>query len=263
MTDNEEKYHVTIAKEELSKLPTVQYTGAIHVIDRPEEVDAAVAALRQGGILGFDTETRPCFKKGQHHVVALLQLSTHTDCWLFRLNKIGMPDAIKDLLEDPTVKKIGLSIHDDFHNLRNLRELEPEGFIDLQPYVKAYEISDNSLARIYGILFGKRISKSQQLSNWEAPELSPAQQRYASLDALACINIYDYIEAGRFVPSESPYYKKIEPPEEKAPEKLEEKPETTEKLENPENLEKIENSKTEPQKRTPVHRKKKKKAENE
>lgn len=212
MSENVVPYHVSISKEELAKLPIVHYKGNIHLIDRPEEVEDAIRQLRCGDVLGFDTETRPCFKKGQHHTVSLLQLSTRTDCWLFRLNKIGMPDIIKDLLEDKGVKKIGLSVHDDFHNLRQLRELTPAGFIDLQPYVKDYDIADNSLARIYGIVFGKRISKNQQLSNWEAPELSTAQKRYASLDALACISIYDYLESGKFIPSESTYYKEIIPP---------------------------------------------------
>ncbi|MCM1428278.1 MAG: hypothetical protein NC097_00595 [Clostridium sp.] len=215
MLENGQQYHVSITKEELAQLPMVQYQGNIHMIDRPEEVDQAIHQLRMGGIIGFDTETRPCFKKGHRHTVALLQLSTRTDCWLFRLNHIGLPKTIVDFLEDPKILKIGLSIHDDFHNLRHIKPINPEGFIDLQPYVKDYMISDNSLARIYAILFGKRISKSQQLTNWEATELTQAQQRYASLDALACINIYDYIEEGKFHPEESKYYREVAQPEPK------------------------------------------------
>lgn len=215
MPQEEVKYHVTISKEELSKLPMETYEGTIHIVDRPEKVGPAIERLSQGGIIGFDTETRPCFKKGQHHTVSLLQLSTHTDCWLFRLNHIGMPDAVKEFLENPAIRKIGLSLHDDFHNLRQLREMDPQGFTDLQPYVKDYLISDNSLARIYGILFGKRISKSQQLSNWESQTLTPAQQRYAALDALSCLKIYDYLRGGKFKYKKSPYYKEILPPEPK------------------------------------------------
>lgn len=213
MTETSPEYHVTISKAELSKLPTERYNGRIHLIDNIDKVGPAIERLRHAGVIGFDTETRPCFKKGQHHKVALLQLSSHTDCWLFRLNKIGLTEDIKDFLEDPEIIKIGLSIHDDFHNLRNIRPIEPKGFIDLQPFVKKYLISDNSLARIYSIVFGKRISKSQQLSNWEAPTLTQAQQNYASLDALACINIYDYIISGNFIPENSPYYQEIPKPE--------------------------------------------------
>ncbi|MCM1153138.1 MAG: 3'-5' exonuclease domain-containing protein 2 [Muribaculum sp.] len=209
MTETAFEYHVTISKEELSKLPAERYEGHIHLIDTPDKVGAAIERLRHEGVIGFDTETRPCFKKGQHHKVALLQLSSHTDCWLFRLNKTGLTDDILDFLEDPEITKIGLSIHDDFHNLRNLRPIEPKGFIDLQPFVKDYLISDNSLARIYSILFGKRISKSQQLSNWEATNLTSGQQHYAALDARACISIYDYISSGKFIPQDSPYYKPI------------------------------------------------------
>lgn len=220
MTEKEQEYHVTITKEELATLPLIRYTGTIHLIDNEEDVPVAVDALRQGEVIGFDTETRPCFKKGQHHKVALLQLATRTDSYLFRLNKFGMPDILKNFLEDPTVKKIGLSIHDDFHNLRKLRDLDPKGFTDLQPYVKDYMITDNSLARIYGIIFGKRISKGQQLTNWEASSLTEAQQRYASLDALACIQIYEEIESGNFIPEASKYYREIPHPEPQAEEEV-------------------------------------------
>lgn len=215
MSETETEYHVSITKPELTELPMIRYTGRIHLIDKEEQVGGAVSALRASDIVGFDTETRPSFKKGQHHKVALLQLATSTDSYLFRLNRIGLPKEVKALLEDPDVKKIGLSIHDDFHNLRYLGELNPEGFIDLQPYVKRFMIADNSLARIYGIVFGKRISKSQQLTNWEAPLLTEAQQRYASLDALACIQIYDKLEAGEFHPEQSRYYREIPQPEPK------------------------------------------------
>lgn len=213
MDRRETNYHVTISKEELSKLPATHFAGKIHVVERAEDVKKALRTLRKSDVVGFDTETRPSFKKGQHHVVALLQLSTRTQAFLFRLNRIGMTDEIKAFLEDENVHKIGLSLHDDFHNLNKLRELEPQGFIDLQPFVKQYNIADNSLSRIYAVIFGKRISKSQQLTNWEAERLTPAQQAYASLDALACIHIYDEITSGRFIPEENPYYREIPPAE--------------------------------------------------
>lgn len=202
---------LSISKSDLAHLPVADYYGDIHVIDNPDEVDAAVATLRQSDVIGFDTETRPSFKKGQSFQVALLQLSTRKDCFLFRLNMIGLPQTVKELLEDESKLKVGVSLHDDFHNLHRIYTLSPGGFIDLQPYVKKYGIVDNSLSRIYAIIFGRRISKSQRLTNWEAHHLTQGQKAYAAFDALSCIEIYDFLESGQFQPEESPY---ILPPEE-------------------------------------------------
>lgn len=202
-TDND--FTLSIAKDHLSALAATHFNGDIRLIDKPEDVREAINAIRSAGTVGFDTETRPSFQKGQLHSVALLQLSTEDCCWLFRLNMIGMPDEIKDLLEDRNVRKIGLSIHDDFHNLRRIRPVEPQGFIELQDYTRRYHIADKSLTKIYAILFGSRISKGQRLTNWEASELSVYQQSYAALDAYACLKIYNYLESGQFDPARSPF----------------------------------------------------------
>ncbi|MDE7438032.1 MAG: 3'-5' exonuclease domain-containing protein 2 [Muribaculaceae bacterium] len=198
---------VSIAKEELASLPAASYTGKIILVDTPEAAEKAVEALRKEQILGFDTETKPSFKRGQINKVALLQLSTHTHCYLFRLNRIGLLPSLQEILENEDILKIGLSIHDDFHNLNKLAPINPKGFVDLQPYVKQYKIIDNSLTRIYGILFDHRISKGQRLTNWEAETLTVSQQGYAALDALACIQIYEHLNAGKFIPSDSRHYK--------------------------------------------------------
>ncbi|MDE5774279.1 MAG: 3'-5' exonuclease domain-containing protein 2 [Muribaculaceae bacterium] len=210
MTDNTQ-HIVTISKTDLAVLPVAAFHGNIIVVDSPEQVDDAIAVLRAADIIGFDTETRPSFKKGQTYSVSLLQLSTHDTCFLFRINKIGVPESLKALLEDEDKLKIGLSLHDDFHNMHKLCEFTPAGFVDLQPFVKDYMIADNSLARIYGILFSQRISKGQRLTNWEAKNLTKCQQAYAALDAQACIEIYQYLMSGQFDPWTSPYLQEIEP----------------------------------------------------
>ena len=166
---------VTINKDALATLPAEEYSGKIILVDAETKIPRAIEALRKAQIIGFDTETRPSFKKGQQYNVALVQLSTPDASYLFRTNLIGYPKEMMDLLEDPDKLKIGLSIHDDFHNLKRVADFEPCGFIDLQQYVKEYKIADNSLSRVYGILFGKRISKGQRLSNWEASELTESQ----------------------------------------------------------------------------------------
>lgn len=202
--------NISISKQQLAALPPEQFTGQIVVVDSPAEVDGAVARLRDADLIGFDTETRPSFKKGQSHNVALLQLSASDICFLFRLNKIGMPDSLKALLEDQNKTKIGLSIHDDFRNLRKTFDFKPAGFVELQEFVTDWKIIDKSLSKIYGILFGKRLSKSQRLSNWESEQLAEAQQHYAALDALACILIFRYLKEGNFDPDASPYHVEAE-----------------------------------------------------
>lgn len=184
---------LTINKQQLAELDKETFEGKIYVVDHHYEVENAVAYLSTKPALGFDTETKPSFKRGQVNNVALLQLATEDECFLFRLNKIGYPDVLEELMSNDSIKKIGLSLRDDFAALRKRTGKKPENFIDLQLFVDKFGIDDNSLQKIYAIIFGKKISKSQRLSNWEAAELSPAQQSYAAIDAWACLKIYNHL----------------------------------------------------------------------
>lgn len=208
---NNRNYIISIDKEAISTLPLMTYPAQITVVDTAATARTALRAMAREKVVGFDTETRPAFKKGQKHKVALMQISTVDRCYLFRLNKIGMSEELKAFLENPDVLKIGLSVHDDFTVLRRSSELDPKGFVDLQDMVKNFEITDISLQKIYAIIFGERISKSQRLTNWEADSLSEAQRAYAALDAWACLKIYNYLNAGKFVPAQSPYRHLPEP----------------------------------------------------
>lgn len=197
--------NISISKQQLAALPPAHFSGQIVIVDSTEAVESAIMRLCEADVIGFDTETRPSFKKGQSYNVSLLQLAAPDICFLFRLNKIGMPAALKALLEDERKTKVGLSIHDDFRNLRKTYDFSPDGFIELQDFVTRWNILDKSLSKLYGILFGQRLSKSQRLSNWETEQLGEAQQHYAALDAVACIHIYSHLTEGHFDPAESPY----------------------------------------------------------
>ena len=180
-------------KNQIQTLPCVHFKGRIIVIFTEKEADKAVDYLMKQSMLGFDTETRPTFKKGQSHQVALLQVATHDTCFLFRLNKIGMTDSVVRLLEDQTITKVGLSLQDDMRMLNQRRAFTPGTFVELQKEVKDIGIEDNSLQKIFANLFGGKIAKGQQLSNWEAEILTEAQQRYAATDAWACIKIHEEV----------------------------------------------------------------------
>ena len=157
----------------------------------PQQAEKAVDYLLSMPILGVDTETRPSFTKRQQFKCSLLQVATHHNCFLFRLNYTGMTPAIVRLLEDKTVPKVGLSWHDDITALKRLRNFEPGYFIDLQDHMKEIGIEDLSLQKLYANLFNERISKTERLSNWERDVLTEKQKQYAAIDAWACIQLYE------------------------------------------------------------------------
>ena len=173
-------------------MPKVLFPGRIFVVYTESDADKAVAYLKDQRIVGVDTETRPSFKRGTTHKVALLQISTQDTCFLFRLNRIGMPDSLQEFLMSDTLK-IGLSLKDDFNSLRKRQDMHPDrgNWIELQEYVGKFGIEDRSLQKIYANLFGEKISKNQRLSNWEADVLSEGQKLYAATDAWACVEIYN------------------------------------------------------------------------
>lgn len=178
-------------KTKIKDLPRALFKGRIIVVLSESEAKKAVSYLMKADILGFDTETRPSFKKGQQNKVSLLQVSTRDTCFLFRLNRIGLCPAIKKLLETKKVKKIGLSWDDDIRSLKALGDFNPQGFFELQQHMQELGIEDISLAKLYANIFEQRISKREQLSNWEADVLSAKQQGYAATDAWACIMLYE------------------------------------------------------------------------
>ena len=184
-----------IEKSEIAEMPRVSFGGRIFVIYSEQEARKAVDYLNTCDIVGVDTETRPSFKKGVVNKVALLQISTIDTCFLFRLNHLGLPDFLEDFLLND-VLKIGLSLRDDFNMLRkrNPQNLQVGNWIELQDYVAKFGIEEKSLQKIYALLFGQKISKSQRLSNWEAEALTEAQQLYAATDAWACVMIYNRLQ---------------------------------------------------------------------
>ena len=178
-------------KTKIGSLPRVSFEGRIVTVITEKEAEKAVDYLLSQPILGIDTETRPSFKKGHVNEVALLQVSTHDVCFLFRLNLIGMSAAVSRLLEDTTVPKIGLSLRDDLMMLGRRAEFSRGCFIDLQNHVEEIGVEDMSLQKLYANFFGQKISKRDRLSNWEAEILKDKQKVYAATDAWACIMLYE------------------------------------------------------------------------
>lgn len=177
-------------KRLITDLPRVLFPGKIQVVISEDEAARAVQYLMRQSLLGFDTETRPSFVRGKLNKVSLLQVCAEDVCFLFRLNQLGMPQCLIKLLEDRKITKVGLSLHDDLHSLNQRERFNAGTFIDLQNLAKEMGIQDMSLQKLYANIFGQKISKGQQLSNWDADNLNEAQKLYAATDAWACIQLY-------------------------------------------------------------------------
>ena len=181
-------------KARIHQLPRALFEGRIEVVLSESEAAKAVDYLLKQPIIGIDTETRPSFRKGVKYYVSLLQVSSRDICFLFRLKHTGMCESIIRLLEDTTIPKIGLSLHDDIRQLHEVAKFQPGYFIELQDKVKDFGVEDLSLQKLFANFFGERISKGQRLTNWEADILSESQKRYAATDAWACILLYEEME---------------------------------------------------------------------
>lgn len=189
------RFAQSISNDEVAALEAVQFTGEICVVNTPQSLTEACKHLAKQSIIGFDTETRPSFTAGVTNKVALLQLYGGGKCFLIRLNRVQMTKQLTDILHNPKIAKIGAAVKNDIVGLNKIRHFTAGGFIDLQDIVGKYGIEDKSLRKISGIVLGKKVSKAQRLSNWEAKVLTAQQQIYAATDAWVCVEIYQKLLA--------------------------------------------------------------------
>lgn len=186
-------YRISISPEEIEQLPPAAFQGKIEVIDNVGlDFFRAVRYLRRQSVIGFDTESRPCFSPNQpQYGVSLLQLSGKERAFLFRIKLMGdIPKALRKILSSEEIIKVGAAVNDDVRGLEKHHGFIPKSFVDLQKIVWEYGIKDKSVKKMAAIILGIRISKTQQLSNWEAETLSDAQQSYAATDAWVCREMY-------------------------------------------------------------------------
>ena len=182
-----------ISNEQTALLPAVEFRGEIRIVEHERDIAAACKTLAEQPVIGFDTETRPSVRPGVTVRGSLLQLSTPTVCYLFRLNKIPLAKPILQLLEDRRVLKIGADVAGDLRSLRQIRHFRDGGFVDLQGIAPEWGIGEKSLRKLSAIVLGRRVSKAQRLSNWEAATLTDKQQLYAATDAWVCTRIYEQL----------------------------------------------------------------------
>jgi ribonuclease D len=185
-------FQTRISKQDINELPLMKYEGEIILIDSLNDLSKHIGDIKKEPFIGFDTEAKPAFKKGVYNPVALLQITTSQKTYLIRTNLIGLPKSITSIFEDPNIKKVGISIRDDIKDLQFLSHFVPQEVIELnQLLIELINIEQEGVRNLSAIILGGRISKSQQVSNWENEELTPQQKSYAATDAWVCHAIYD------------------------------------------------------------------------
>ncbi|MEO9869239.1 3'-5' exonuclease [Ekhidna sp.] len=185
------RFTENITKEDIQALPLQAFEGEINVIETEEDCNEAVHILNKESVIGFDTEAKPAFNKGEYNHTALVQLSTLDEAFLFRLNKMGYPKSLFNLFENESILKLGISITDDLKDLQKVRKFMPGSFVDMNDVARDLGVVHMGVKKLAAIFLDARISKNQQVSNWENETLSPAQQKYAATDAWICLAIHD------------------------------------------------------------------------
>jgi ribonuclease D len=188
-----------ISKEDINKLPLDKYNGEIVLIDKTEDVAAAMNEISQYEYVGIDTETKPVFVKGQYNHVSLIQIAIPNKVFLIRLHKTGLTDELITFFENKSIKKFGVALADDIKDLQKLKRFKDEEFFELNHLVKSIGIESNGLKKLVAIILGYRISKSAQVSNWESPELTEKQLRYGATDAFVCLEMFEKLKSLNFL----------------------------------------------------------------
>ncbi len=183
-----------MSKAEINDCPLMKYEGAIHLVRSEDQISSAVNALKKEKLLGFDTETRPTFRKGEHYLPALIQLAGEKAVYLFQLKCLGLPGPLVSILEDQNIIKAGVSIDYDIAELKHLADFEPGGFIDLGDVAKDLGVKNHGLRGLSAVVLGFRISKGASTSNWENRNLTHSQIKYAATDAWVGRELYQKLE---------------------------------------------------------------------
>ena len=190
MTPNQTKVMLNkeITKEEVNELELGSFSGKIVVLTN--EFQNAFYEINDYSITGFDTETRPNFKKGQKNKMALIQVAIPGKVFLLRIYKGDIDQEIIKYLESDIIK-VGVGLNDDISSMKDLRIFSPNAMVDLNKVAIELGIKSQGLRKLAALCLGFRVSKSQQTSNWENHQLTKAQKRYAATDAWACLEIYN------------------------------------------------------------------------
>lgn len=181
---------VSISRDALNALPIRAYQGPVHLINNDDDLEQAVAQIRKEKLLGFDTETKPVFRRGVSHPPALLQLGGAEQAWIFQLRYLRKLSLLFTVLSDQRITKAGVALTDDLKKLKEVHSFSPAGFSELGDLAHKLGYTQTGLRTLAGLVLGFRISKREQRSNWARNQLSPSQITYAATDAWVSRELY-------------------------------------------------------------------------
>ena len=188
----------TIEKERIKELPSLQFQGKVEICDTTEKVISAIPHLLESEVLGFDTESRPSFKKGVKYPVSLLQIASQSRVYIIQLQRSDFPGELVKLFENDSVTKVGIGIRDDIRELKSLVSFNPQNLVDLNEWAPELGFEKIGARNLSAMILGGRISKQQQTSNWANETLTQAQIDYAATDAWICVEIYLKLKSNGF-----------------------------------------------------------------
>jgi ribonuclease D len=179
-----------ISREDMARLPIRRYEGRVCTVETPHELEQAAADLRSETAVGLDTETRPAFRKGEHHLPALVQVATARAVYLFPLRHREVFPVLAELLSQARIVKAGVSLADDLRALKRVFPFEEKSILDLGRVARSAGLGQTGVRNLAGMFLGFRIPKGTKTSNWARRDLSSAQIAYAATDAWACRELY-------------------------------------------------------------------------
>ena len=183
-------FESTISKEAIASLPIRRYEGEVGLVAAPQDLERAMADIRQEQVVGLDTETRPAFKKGESYPPSLVQVATARVVWIFQIRQVDCSAALTELLEAPGIVKAGVGLADDLRQLKKLFPFTEASVVDLGTLGKRLGLGQTGLRNLAGIFLGFRIPKGKRTSNWAAQRLTREQIGYAAMDAWAARELY-------------------------------------------------------------------------
>ena len=184
-------FEKSITKQEINDLPLFKYEGKTIVAATEKQIDKVIFEIEEHDLVGFDTETKPTFKKGEFNHVALVQIALPEKVYLLRISQVGVTTSLARFLSNKKITKIGIALDDDIIALKKRRRFVPAGFMDLNKIAPTLGIEKIGARNLSALLLNNRISKNQQISNWENPTLTEPQVKYAATDAWICLEIYN------------------------------------------------------------------------
>lgn len=187
-------FEKSITKQEINELPLFKYEGKTIIAASEKQIDRAIFEIEEHKLVGFDTETKPTFKKGEFNHVALVQIAVPDKVYLLRITQAGIPTTLARFLSNEKITKIGIALDDDIIALKKRRRFVPAGFLDLNKIAPTLGIENIGARNLTALLLNNRISKNQQISNWENPVLTEPQIKYAATDAWICLEIYNKLK---------------------------------------------------------------------